>query len=422
MCGPLVWRGECLGVLYADRKEPIANMMEGTINMFAALCNLGSIALYNAATQSQLRRENEYLQQYLAIPAVEYPEIVGVGVAINEVRRKIRSAARSPLDVLITGESGTGKELVARALHRTGRRSDKNFTAVDCGSLSDSLIEAELFGFKKGAFTGAIESKMGIIEAANQGVLFLDEICNLPLRCQSKLLRMLQEREVRRIGESVARRVDVQVIAATNKDLRREIGRGRFREDLFHRLNAIEIYVPPLRERREDILILAQLFLERTIGREGGIRKRLSQEARQVLMAYEFPGNVRELKNCIESAYYSSENNTIKVEHLTSAVRECGDGHMDVNKVSDLVQALRNGGKFDDIVKKPFLRRQFGRNVLRELIEYGLKSSSGSYKKTFSLLNIPKNEYAVMMQFLKRHECFIDYRPYRRAQIGRRRN
>jgi Nif-specific regulatory protein len=230
----------------------------------------------------------------------ELPGIVGTSPAMREVYRLTRLVARSPATVLVVGETGTGKEMVARAVHRLSTRSDGPYVRVNCGALSEGLLESELFGHVKGAFTGAIDNKTGRFEAAHGGTIFLDEISSTSPKLQVKLLRVLQEKEFERVGESRTIRVDTRVVAATNHHLPDEIEGGRFRDDLYYRLNVWPIYLPPLRERRDDIPLLAKYFLGRHAEEHRIDAPELTEELLAVLTAYDWPGNVRELENYME--------------------------------------------------------------------------------------------------------------------------
>src|ERR1044071_8786766 len=221
--------------------------------------------------------------------------MIGKSDVMQILRERVRAAARVSSSVLVTGESGTGKELVARAIHEYSERRTKKFIAVDCGALPDDLIESELFGHKRGAFTTAVADKAGLFEEANGGTLFLDEIANTSRRFQAKLLRALQDRQVRRLGDVVMRKLDLRVIAATNCELMPMVRRGDFREDLYYRLNVFPIQVPPLRRRMEDVPLLVEHILR-------GRKKSVTEAAMKKLMTYSFPGNIRELENVIESA------------------------------------------------------------------------------------------------------------------------
>jgi len=255
------------------------------------------------------------------VHATLYHDIVGASGRIRRIFRLVRKVAGTDSTVLLTGESGTGKELIARSLHVQSRRATGPFVAVNVGALPESLIESELFGHVRGAFTGATEDRPGLIEAADRGTLFLDEIGDMPLATQVKLLRTLESSEVRRVGDNATRLVDIRVIAATHRDLRREVADGRFREDLFYRLNVVQIDLPPLRERREDIGLLASYFIERLSARAGRPGLAFSPEAMQRLERYDYPGNVRELENAIEHAVAVSEGRAIVVADLPAAIR-----------------------------------------------------------------------------------------------------
>lgn len=246
--------------------------------------------------------------------------IVGSSKVMQEVFKTVAKVARSSITVLITGESGTGKEVIARAIHKYSDRKDKPFVAVNCAALPENLLEAELFGYEKGAFTGAVSSKKGLFEQANGGTIFLDEIGELPLPLQAKLLRVLQEKEVRPIGSEKSKKVDVRVIAATNRNLEEEVKNGTFREDLYFRLNIVKVELPPLRERKEDIVPLAHHFIKRFSQEFKLSPKELSADAVEFLLSYHFPGNVRELENMILRAMVLSSSDFITAEDLKRQV------------------------------------------------------------------------------------------------------
>jgi transcriptional regulator with GAF, ATPase, and Fis domain len=248
--------------------------------------------------------------------------LVGNSEPFQRVLQFVKDAAPAPSPVLILGESGTGKEVVARAIHLNGPRADKPFVVMDCSAFSASLLESELFGHEKGAFTGASEMRRGLAEVADHGTLFVDEVAEMPLELQSKLLRVLEHGEYRRVGSSQARKADIRVLAATNQDLAAEVKRGRFRKDLFFRLNVLTITIPPLRERRADIPLLAEYFLKHcrvTISHE----KRFTRDALRQLEAYAWPGNVRELANVVERAIIiSGKGRELLSEHLPPEIRQ----------------------------------------------------------------------------------------------------
>jgi DNA-binding NtrC family response regulator len=240
---------------------------------------------------------------------------------MQRIFRLVSKVAPTDSTVLLLGESGTGKELIARSLHLQSRRAQGPFVPVNVGAIPETLVESELFGHARGAFTGAAGERAGLVEQADGGTLFLDEIGDMPLTAQVKLLRTLERNEVRRLGDNVERVVNVRVIAATHRDLQAEIAAGRFREDLYYRLNVVQIELPPLRERREDIGLLAAYFLERVGRREGRTRLAFSPEAEALIDRYDYPGNVRELENAIEHALAVGEGDTITAADLPSAFR-----------------------------------------------------------------------------------------------------
>jgi len=269
-----------------------------------------------------LRADHRFCKDRLEAKSSVHSFMIGRSPALEEVREMIEAVAASDMTVLVLGESGAGKELVARALHRASPRADRNFVAVDCCTLQESLFESELFGHEKGAFTGADRRKQGLIEGAAGGTLFLDEIGEIPPAIQAKLLRVLETGKFRRVGGTRDLVADVRIVAATNRDLKRMAEKGEFRADLYYRLEAFTIYTPPLRERREDIPYLVEHFI-RNHDFSMRVRKRVTRGAMRKLIAYDWPGNVRELKNVVERAIILSRNSrTIGEQHLT--FRACG--------------------------------------------------------------------------------------------------
>ncbi|MFQ5927240.1 MAG: sigma-54-dependent transcriptional regulator [Terriglobia bacterium] len=270
------------------------------------------LVVKNALTHLRLAAENRELREQL----YHRYRIIGESVSIKALRQQLTLTAPTNGRVLIYGESGTGKELVARALHAHSHRAAQPFIEVNCAAIPDELIESELFGHHKGAFTGATESKMGKFEKADGGTLFLDEVSDMSLRTQSKVLRVLEEQRFEPVGATVPVTVDVRIIAATNKNLEEQIARTQFREDLFYRLNVIPFYVPPLRERIEDIPLLADYFLEEFASAYGRRKKHLTPGALQVLEKYSWPGNVRELKNLVERLVITVPAEIVELRHL----------------------------------------------------------------------------------------------------------
>jgi two-component system response regulator AtoC len=282
------------------------------------------LALTKAEERESLRRENRALKEAMRKEQTVHG-ILGKSEAIGKVFSTIGKVAEYKTTVLIQGESGTGKELVARALHDGSSRKNKPFIPINCGAIPETLLESELFGHKRGAFTDAHADKKGLFAEAHQGTLFLDEIGELPLSLQVKLLRVLQEGSMRPVGASRDQEVDVRVIAATVRDLQREVQAGRFREDLYYRLNVLQINVPPLRDRRDDIMLLVEHFIERNNGRLGTQIRDLDQRARKLLLDYPWPGNVRELQNTIERAVVLAEGDTLTAADLPERMREPAD-------------------------------------------------------------------------------------------------
>ncbi|HEV3110669.1 MAG TPA: sigma-54 dependent transcriptional regulator [Candidatus Binataceae bacterium] len=269
----------------------------------------------NALSQKALFRENRFLRRELRAK-YSFENIIGKSDSIQQVFRLMEKVARTDSSVLITGESGTGKELVARAIHFTSERGNGRFLPINCGALPETLLESELFGYKRGAFTGATQDKVGLLKSADKGTLFLDEIGEMPLQLQVKLLRALQERECYPVGSNDPVRFDVRLLCATNRDLEQEVREGRFREELLYRINVISIPLPPLRERKDDIPLLANYFLRKYEKAHGSGLMRFSKGAMRLLVNYTWPGNVRELENAVERAAILAESEVIHSHDL----------------------------------------------------------------------------------------------------------
>jgi two-component system response regulator AtoC len=282
------------------------------------------LALRKAEERESLRRENRALKEQIRSEN-QFESILAKSPQMGEIFRTISKIAEFRTTVLISGESGVGKELVARAIHSRSSRKAGPFVALNCGAIPENLLESELFGHKKGAFTDASSDRRGLFEEATNGTLFLDEIGELPLNLQVKLLRVLQEDSIRRLGEAKDVKVDVRIIAATHRDLVAEVKAGRFREDLFYRINVLAIAIPPLRARREDINLLIDHFIARNNTRLGTRIRDLSHEARKLLLEYAWPGNVRELENTIERAMVLSERDMLDTPDLPERIREALD-------------------------------------------------------------------------------------------------
>jgi DNA-binding NtrC family response regulator len=288
------------------------------------------LTLQRAFERINLVRENRVLQKRIESIAT-IPNMQGEHPKMKEVFRIIAKIAPSNSTVLIVGESGTGKELIARAIHEGSPRRDKPFIAINCAAIPDTLIESELFGHEKGSFTGANAREIGIFEAANGGTVFLDEIGEMNVAMQAKLLRAIQEKEVRRVGGKVNIALDVRLVSATNKELEQEIKKGAFREDLFYRLNVIRVNLPPLRERGSDIKTLAEFFLDKYSTAAGISLDGISKQALKLLMNYSWPGNVRQLESVIERSILMAESNYIGPDDLPTEISACGSLAGDIN-------------------------------------------------------------------------------------------
>jgi transcriptional regulator with PAS, ATPase and Fis domain len=316
--------------------------------------------------------------------------LVGASSALKKVQDLIKRAASADATVLILGENGTGKEVAARAIHQQSSRHDKAFVPIACSVLSESLLESELFGHEKGSFTGALDRKIGKFEAAQGGTVFLDEIGELNLSTQVKLLRVLQEREFERVGGTEPVRVDIRVIAATNRDLKQAIQSGRFREDLFYRLNVIAVEMPPLREREGDLSLLVRHFLEKQGQKRHHRFEGLSQPAMEILKRYRWPGNVRELENLIERIVTLNDDVMIRPEHLPSEIM--GGQVSPVNLGAGFPQTGVLANMERDVIEKVLKETMFNKRraadrlgisrptLYQKLKRYGLKQTAGKRK------------------------------------------
>lgn len=323
-----------------------------------------SIVVKKAIEQKNLLLENLYLRQELR-ERYGFHNIVGKSKKMQEIYRIIAKVAPTESTVLIYGQSGTGKELIARAIHFNSPRKDKPFVTVDCAVLSENLLESELFGHIRGSFTGAVTTKPGLFEVADGGTVFLDEVGNISLPIQAKLLRVLQEREFTPVGGTKAKKVDIRLIAATNKDLEKMIREETFREDLYYRLNIVPIHLPPLRERQEDIPILAVHFLKKYSEEMGKTIKGFTPEAMDKLMKYPWPGNVRELENLIERTVVMTDEEMIHIEHLILPGQQAGERveksvPMTSEELKEIKKQLRE--KAVEQIEKAFVLNALERN------------------------------------------------------------
>ncbi len=315
---PLLFFDKVTGVIYLETKESEAKFDDGHLQLMMGIAGMASIAIENAKQMEWLETENQRLRSDINIEH----SMVGESPRMRGLYQFVAKVAQTDSTVLIRGESGTGKELVARAIHSNSGRSGKPFVAINCAALTETLLETELFGHERGAFTGAIAQKRGKLEIADGGTLFLDEIGELAAPLQAKLLRVLQERLFERVGGTRPIKVDIRLIAATNRDLEEAIQAGTFRQDLFYRLNVLTITMPPLRDRREDIPLLAAYFAKRCSEKSARSVKGISLEARNCLVNYDWPGNVRELENAIERAVVLGTTELIMAEDLPETLLE----------------------------------------------------------------------------------------------------
>ncbi|MFZ2948959.1 MAG: sigma-54 dependent transcriptional regulator [Desulfuromonadaceae bacterium] len=343
------------------------------------------IVVAKALEKQKLLSENMYLRRQLQ-GRFEFNNIIGSSPAMNLVFERMSRIVKTDSAVLVSGESGTGKELVARALHYNGTRRDRPFIAVNCSAIPETLLESELFGHVRGAFTGAIKDKPGKFEAANHGTIFLDEIGTLPLHLQAKLLRVLQEHEVERVGSNKTVKLHVRVISATNSDLENMVKRGDFREDLYYRLNVIPLHLPPLRERQQDIMHLTAFFLEKQCRLMGRAPCSISKQALEALEQYSWPGNVRELENLIERMIVLTDASVITVDDVPAKiVGEKGTGEaLSVTMPSQGVDMVATVSRIE-----------------RSLICQALEAAGGIKAKAASLLGINRTTLVEKIKRLK---------------------
>jgi transcriptional regulator with GAF, ATPase, and Fis domain len=365
LCVPLTVFERMIGCIYVDSTNSSNRFQEEHLQLMAAVAGISAVALDNARRLQWLEQENQRLSSEVR----QEQSLVGESVRMREIYQFVAKAAPVDSTVLIEGESGTGKELVARSLHRNSGRRNKPFVAINCAAIPESLLESDLFGHERGAFTGAATQKKGRLEVADGGVVFLDEIGELAPALQVKLLRVLQEREFERVGGTHPIKVDIRLIAATNRDLNEAVRNGQFRQDLYYRLAVVRVTMPPLRERKEDVPMLARHFLQKYAQRCKVKDKPVSPEAMAALVHYDWPGNVRELENAIERALVLGSPEMVRLEDLPESLLE----QAPAENVSE--------GKYHASVKA----------LKKELILNAVEQTRGNYVEAAGILDVHPN-------------------------------
>jgi Nif-specific regulatory protein len=371
---PLSESGVARGAIYVDLSNPAVRFGEHDLRLLTGIAEVSAAPLRSALKIETLERENQRLLTEL--PGIQ--PLIGSGERMRAVHRFVMKVSGSDATVLVTGATGTGKELVARAIHRTSARAQRPFAAINCAAVTETLLESEFFGHEKGAFTGAHAQKKGKLEEADGGTVFLDEIGELAPALQAKLLRVLQEREFERVGGTKSIKVNVRIVAATNRDLKEAIKRGSFREDLFYRLNVVAVAMPALRDRRDDIPLLATHFLQKYARSCARRVTLIAPEAMACLMAYDWPGNVRELENAIERAIVLGTTEQILPDDLPEAI------------VESRVEPAASGAKFHEMI----------REIKKQLVGRALKDTGGSYAEAARILGLHPNNLHRLMKTL----------------------
>ncbi len=365
LCVPLATSSQALGLIYMDTRNPATRFSNDDLQLLSAIAGLASVAIENARQFERLDSENLRLRAEMQFQH----DMIGRGPRMRQVYQFIERVAPSDSTVLILGESGTGKELASRALHLNSPRKSFPFMALNCAALSETLLESELFGHERGAFTSAITQKKGLLEVAEGGTVFLDEIADMPLAIQAKLLRVLQEREFVRLGGTRSIKLNVRFIAATNKDLQKAVREEKFRLDLFYRLNVVSFSMPPLRDRPEDVPLLTDHFISRYSARANRKIKGLSPAARATLAGYDWPGNIRELENAIERALVVGTSEWILPEDLPEVLADSS------------IRVSADAGSFHESI----------RVAKKQLILQALEESQGSFTHAAKLLDLHPN-------------------------------
>jgi len=378
MCAPLICPQKTLGILQIESKSKDYEFSKADLDLFTGIASQVALLIYSAELFDDLKRaneriasENKNLKKQQKVQS-SFGNIIGTSPKIKEVLELVKKVSNAPYSVLITGKSGSGKELIAKAIHYNSSRSGQPFVVLNCAAIPRDLLESELFGYEKGAFTGAGETKQGLFEVANKGTIFLDEIGDMHPHTQAKLLRILQEKELQRVGGTKVIKIDVRVLAATNKDLKNAMSSGEFREDLFYRLNVVPVHLPPLCERKEDIPLLITHFLELSCADIGKHVKGFAQEAVTLLLNYSWPGNVRELRNVVERIVtLAPEDSMLGVDMLPPEIS---------NKSAVQLQKYKSTGTLYEAQKQLEI----------EMIMDALKSAEGNKSRAAELLGISR--------------------------------
>jgi Nif-specific regulatory protein len=384
LCVPLLLADKVSGVIYLDTRSPENPFDSDHLQLITAVAGLISLAWDRVRHFQKLREENKYLQEEINLNH----ELVGDSPRMRAVYELIRRVAGTDSTVLIQGESGTGKELVARAVHNSSSRADGPFVAVNCAAITETLLESELFGHEKGAFTGAVAQKKGKVELANGGTLFLDEIGEFAVALQAKLLRVLQEREFERVGGTRPMKIDVRFVAATNRGLLQAVEAGTFRRDLYHRLNVVSLTLPPLRERAEDVSLLADYFIAKASRKCRMRPKPISPEAQACLLSYDWPGNVRELEHAMERALVLGSSDRILPEDLPAEIFESASGEP-------------SSSNFQSVVKEQ----------KKQVVQKAMQQSNGNYIEAAKLLGIHPNSLLRLIRNLNLKGSFTEPQP-----------
>jgi transcriptional regulator with GAF, ATPase, and Fis domain len=348
MVAPLIAQGQLLGLIYVGNDNVVNLFEQSSLEVLTVFAGQASLILQNAILLNQLTTDRDRIAEELE--SQRFGDIIGSCASLQEVFRRVDKVAGADINVLITGETGTGKELFAREVHRRSNRADGPFIVVNCGAIPENLMESELFGHVRGAFTGAVSTRQGSFQAADGGTLFLDEIGEMPLALQVKLLRALQERVIVKVGDTKPESVDIRVLAATNRDLEESIKEGTFREDLYYRLNVVNLHLPPLRERGDDVVVLAKYMLNKYAAEFGAKVNGFTPKALQAMRDYEWPGNVRQLENRIKKAIVLADKTLIGPDDLDlggeqqQSIASLAQAREDFTRSYILKVLERNGG------------------------------------------------------------------------------